>query len=256
MAAGIHGQPRPARHRPARAAGITVLQVLWVGRLWLPERAGIIAFLVLVAAELAVPAWAERRRITPWHPRHIAERYSLFTLIVLGESVLASTNAIADAAEHTDDLAPLLVIAACGLVLATGMWWIYFSREHHDRLDTLTRALTFGYGHYVVFAAAGAFSAGIEVAIDYDTQQTGLDAAIAAATLTVPIAIFILAVWWLLLRHTLPAGANVAIPALAIGLAAAALLPASLVISAVLITAIVAVLHACRTTADQPAGVV
>lgn len=101
-----------------------------------------------------------------WHPHHIAERYSLFTIIVLGESALASTNAIVDAAGHSDDLVPLLVIAACGLLLAAGMWRIYFSRDYHDRLDNLRQALTSGY----------------------DTHATGLDGAVSASALTVPIA--------------------------------------------------------------------
>jgi low temperature requirement protein LtrA len=48
----------------------------------------------LVVAELAVPFIAESRATTPWHPGHIAERYSLFTLIVLGESVLAGSVAL------------------------------------------------------------------------------------------------------------------------------------------------------------------
>ena len=42
------------------AAGIAVVQVGWVLRLLLPEGPGMAAFLVLVAAELAVPVWAER----------------------------------------------------------------------------------------------------------------------------------------------------------------------------------------------------
>ena len=40
-------------------------------------------------AELAVPVLAERAGpMTSWHPEHIAERYGLFTLIVLGEAIL------------------------------------------------------------------------------------------------------------------------------------------------------------------------
>ena len=39
---------------------------------------------------------------TPWHPHHITERYGLFTLILLGESLLASANAIIEAL-HDDD---------------------------------------------------------------------------------------------------------------------------------------------------------
>ena len=34
---------------------------------------------------------------TPWHPHHITERYGLFTLILLGESLLASANAVIEA---------------------------------------------------------------------------------------------------------------------------------------------------------------
>ena len=50
--------------------------------------------MVLVVAELAVPVVAERRGQTGLAPEHIAERYGLFTLIVLGESVLSATVAL------------------------------------------------------------------------------------------------------------------------------------------------------------------
>jgi low temperature requirement protein LtrA len=83
------------------AAGIAAAQVLWVGRLLLVELGVLVGigqdlvFAALVAVELAIPVWAERSRGTSWHPRHIAERYSLFT-ILLGESVLAVSTGIAD----------------------------------------------------------------------------------------------------------------------------------------------------------------
>ena len=32
--------------------------------------------------------------MTNWHPHHIAERYGLFTIIVLGECVLAGATAV------------------------------------------------------------------------------------------------------------------------------------------------------------------
>ena len=59
----------------------------------LPAVPGRIAFIVLIGAELAIPVIAERQGTTPWHPHHITERYGLFTLILLGESLLASANA-------------------------------------------------------------------------------------------------------------------------------------------------------------------
>lgn len=226
------------------ALGITLVQLLWIARLALGDRAGVVAFIALVVCELAVPVWAEAAGRTTWHAHHIAERYSLFVLIVLGESILASATAIVDAAEGDDSLGALLVLAACGLVLAAGMWWVYFSRSHHATLTTFRRAFRFGYGHYFLFAAAGAFSAGISVALDHDTDATDLGAAQAAATLTVPVGLFVLIVWRLTLQPYLPRWANVAVPALSVALAATALLPYSLVLAAIMIVAVVVVLEA------------
>src|SRR5262245_32738943 len=69
----------PAHRTTARryAAGITILQLAWIGMLLAPRlfRVGFPVFAVL---ELLVPVWAERSRQTTWHPHHIAERYGLF----------------------------------------------------------------------------------------------------------------------------------------------------------------------------------
>ena len=87
------------------ALGITVLQVGWVLRLALPDGAAMVAFVVLVVAELLVPVWAERAGRTPWHPHHMAERYGLFTIIVLGESVLSATLAVQGALDTDSTVA-------------------------------------------------------------------------------------------------------------------------------------------------------
>lgn len=221
------------------AVGITIVQVLWVARLWLPGTAGVVGFVVLVLAEVSVPLWAESAGRTPSHPHHIAERFGLFTLIVLGESILASTNALIDAAGHTEHVGPLVSIAVCGLVLAAAMWWVYFSCEHHDRLDNLPHSLVFGYGHYFIFAAAGAFSAGIEVAVDVDTHGTSLEAAAAAATLTVPVAVFLVAVWALTLRQILTPIGSAVFLVLTVAIGAAAFTPHAMVVAAVLSVALV-----------------
>lgn len=225
------GEPELRRTALTYATGITVVQLLWLVRLALPEHWGTPVFLVLVLAELSVPILAERSRSTPWHPHHISERYGLFTLILLGESILASTNAVIDAAQDTERMGSLIMIAVCGLMIAAGMWWIYFARGHHSHFQRLRNTLVFGYGHYAIFAAAGAFSAGIEVAIDYDISATGLAAAEAAATLTVPVGVFILGVWFLTLRDSLTPAQNLLMPVLAVGIALSAFAPQSLLLT-------------------------
>ncbi|HKO84713.1 MAG TPA: low temperature requirement protein A, partial [Actinomycetota bacterium] len=157
------GDPPHRRSSLRFAAGISLVQLGWVLRLLLPEGLGMASFLVLVACELVVPIWAERAAPTTWHPRHIAERYGLFTLIVLGECVLASTLAIESALAADAVLADLATTAAGGLLTVFGMWWLYFSKESHEFLTSLRAGIVWGYGHYLIFAAAAAVGAGLAV---------------------------------------------------------------------------------------------
>jgi low temperature requirement protein LtrA len=182
------------------AVGITILQVGWVLRLFLPQGTGYASFLVLAAAELAVPLLAERAAPTTWHPRHIAERYGLFTLIVLGECVLSSTLAIQAALAENAALADLATTAAGGLLTVFGMWWLYFAKESHGLLTSLRAGIVWGYGHYVVFASAAAVGAGLAVNVDYVTHHAAIGARGAAAAFTIPVALFLLAVWALVVR--------------------------------------------------------
>jgi low temperature requirement protein LtrA len=182
------------------ASGIAVVQVLWLARLALPDEAQMWTFLTLVVLELAVPVWAESRGRTRWHPHHIAERFGLFTLLLLGESLLASANALIDALAEGEHIGELLWLAASGLVITAAIWWIYFAREQHHRLTGLRQGFTFGYFHYVIFAAVGAVSAGVEVEIDELTGHSEISDAAAGLALTLPLAIFLAAVWALLLR--------------------------------------------------------
>ncbi|WP_092095245.1 low temperature requirement protein A [Curtobacterium sp. UNCCL20] len=227
------------------SVGIVVVQVLWVLAVLLPYDVAQFVIPVLILLEVLVPPVAEAgARTTPWHTRHIAERYSLFTLIVLGEGLVASANAVIDGIAHADHLGSLLVLAACGLVIVAALWWIYFSREQHAHIRSLPTALVFGYGHYFVFAAAGALPAGIEVAVSADAGEADLSHATVAATIAVPVALFVLSIWALALRPTLTIGFNVTIVALALAVVASIAVPeASLVATAALVTAIVVVLE-------------
>jgi low temperature requirement protein LtrA len=72
---------------------------------------------------LGIAVWAERVRSTAWHPHHIAERYGLFTIIVLGESILAATMAIQSGLDRQVNPAALLSVAFGGMVIVFAMWW-------------------------------------------------------------------------------------------------------------------------------------
>jgi low temperature requirement protein LtrA len=194
-----HGDP--PRRRTARrfAIGVALVQAGWIARLFQPEWVGLWGFLVLVVAELLVPAWAERAEPTTWHPHHIAERYGLFTLIVLGETVLAASIAVqAGLAEGFD--AGLLWIAAGGVVLVFAMWWLYFDRDAAPVLRTLRTSMRWGYGHYFVFASAAATGAGIAVAVDHHLHKAHIPAVATGFAIAVPVAVYVMSVWLLHVR--------------------------------------------------------
>jgi hypothetical protein len=142
-----------------------------------------------------VPVWAERAEPTTWHPQHIAERYGLLTLIVLGESILSATVAIQSALASGEALPALLPLIIGGLLIVFSMWWAYFDRPVHDLLTSFGKAIVWGYGHYLVFAAAAAVGAGLAVSVDQVTHHAKVSAAGAGAAVAIPIAVFLVCLW-------------------------------------------------------------
>jgi low temperature requirement protein LtrA len=243
-----HPEGRQTAFRYASSVGIC--QVGWLVRLALPPPFGAIAFPVLVAAELAGPVWAERAGPgTPWHPAHVAERYGLFTLIVLGESVLASTVAVQDAIASHGLSAGLLVLAGGGLLLVFGLWWTYFKRPAAHALQSLGQsqwwAFVWGYAHYGVFASAAALGAGLQAAAETASHASHLEPAGAAFAVAVPVAIYLALVGalqaWMYRRRSVAARL---LAAAVLVLAAAAVapvggLPAAVLVMGLLVTAVI-----------------
>jgi low temperature requirement protein LtrA len=187
----------PERRATTRryAIGVSVVQVGWVLRLLLPGELGMFAFIPLALLDLAVPPWAERRGMTPWHPRHIAERYGLFTIILLGEGVLAATNAVHGALES--GVTPeLVVLGLASLVLLMGLWWVYFLEPAGEGLER-RRSWSFfwGYGHYLLFAALAAVGAGLEAAVAAISDHSETSHVIIAYTVAIPVAVVLVLLW-------------------------------------------------------------
>ncbi|MEU8589172.1 low temperature requirement protein A [Streptomyces sp. NPDC048664] len=193
------------------AGGVVLVQSGWVAFGLLPRGdAQLWVFLVLVAAELAVPVLAERSGPTPWHPHHIAERYGLFTLIVLGETIAAATAAVQRALDRGGST-ELLPIAAGGLLIVFCAYWIYFVVPIHEHLSSSRRAFLWGYGHYLVFSLAAAIGAGLQVAIEQVTGLAPIGTTGGALAVTVPTAGFVLFTWLLHARHHKPSAGRQAV---------------------------------------------
>ncbi len=183
------------------ALGVTVCQVGWLGLLIVPSGDVVWVFVVVGALELAVPAVAERTWQTAWHPHHIAERYGLFLIIVLGETISAATVAVQSALDENDELGVLLPLAGGGLLLVFAAYWIYFAVPIHLHLRSNRQAFLWGYGHYLVYASAAAVGAGIEIAVEESVGSAHLSLRAASACATVPAALFMFTVWLIHSRH-------------------------------------------------------
>ena len=237
-----HGSPELRRTAYTYAGGVASVQVLWLVLLVVPESVRPSLFAVLLLAEIAVPVVAERNGTTPWHPHHITERYGLFTLILLGESLLGSSNAIIKALDSEADLAPLVAVAVLTLAVTCSLWWIYFWPPHHEAIGSFGQSLRYGYVHYFVFAAAGALSAGIEVEIDALTDHSELSDMAATFTVSVPIAVFILGIWWIAIRDHADRVVNAVVPSGALLVLLDPLIPVPVTLTAVILAIVVVVL--------------
>jgi low temperature requirement protein LtrA len=199
-------------------AGIAAVQVGWLVRLALPDGWSVPTFLLLAVLDMLVPVVAERAPGGPttWHPHHIAERYGLFTIIMLGESVSAATIAIRTGLNGGDHVPGLLTLAGAGLVIVFALWWLYFDRSAHGLLTSLRAAMLWGYGHYFIFASAAAVGAGLAVAVEYETGHAEISGTLAGYAVALPTATYLIFVWLLHIRPHQQGPLVVACPAVAV----------------------------------------
>jgi low temperature requirement protein LtrA len=181
------------------AIGITACQVGWLSLLVVPSLWPLV-FIVLVPIELLIPAWAERAARTGFNPEHIAERYGLFMIIVLGESVLAASLAIQGVMNGEGLTLDAVGVIAGSLLIVFATWWIYFDRPEEHYLDSVPTAIVWSYLHFPVFAAVAAVGAGLVVAIEEASGHAHLGWVTVGAAVAAPIIVFLLSLWALYAR--------------------------------------------------------
>lgn len=210
------------------AVGIGIMQVGWLLWLLLPDALQLPGFLLLILGELAVPILGERPGATPWHPHHIAERYGLLTIIVLGESILGIS--VAFQSGLGDELRGDLVAAGiAGVVIVCSMWWLYFNkpsteviagvRTRYDAGGGQVGGFLWGYGHYFIFASAAAVGAGLAAAVDLSGSPDATD----ELGVVIPLALYVVLVSFLSERGTLASRVGISLVGAAVLISGGAL---------------------------------
>lgn len=88
-----------------------------------------------------------RLQVVPAHTPHLIERVGLLTIIMLGESVIGISAALAGIAWNRSNV----IAAVSGFVMVSAIWWIYYDSFHlleHRKLATGHSIL---YSHFFLF---------------------------------------------------------------------------------------------------------
>jgi low temperature requirement protein LtrA len=150
------------------AAGYLIGAGVWLASLLAPARYVVWAAALII--EIVTPILAVRAAFRGeiyvarlFHPAHIPERYGLFTIIVLGESVLA----VATGTTGTGWDPAAVLTGVFGFVVAACIWWIYFNHVQSSGLELSARAaFNWSYAHLLVYSGIAAFGVGTQLAIE------------------------------------------------------------------------------------------
>ena len=111
----------------------------------------------------------EKERERSMHIRpSLVERFGLFTIIVLGEVVIAVVRGIAG---HHNLETQTVIIAALITLLAMSMWWVYFDFiSHRNPIKSVPKRLSWIYLHLPVTICIAMVGAGGLYAIEHTTE--------------------------------------------------------------------------------------
>jgi low temperature requirement protein LtrA len=165
-------------------AGFAVTVVIGMALLlagsFLPEGPRLAFWGVAAAIDYAGPGWLTRRRLRGLQRvavAHFAERYGLFVIIALGESIVA-----VGLRTRTAQLdARLIVSVTLCLLITVGLWWAYFDRFAR-RAEVRLRAASdpvlaasdaYSYLHLVIVAGIIVFAVGARLAVGGSLGDAG-----------------------------------------------------------------------------------
>lgn len=102
-----------------------------------------------------------RLHLVPAHTPHLVERLGLLTIIMLGESVISISAALAGIAWNRSNV----IAAVSGFVMVSAIWWIYYDSFHLLEKRKLTTGHSILYSHFFLFVGLAILAALIRHAI-------------------------------------------------------------------------------------------
>lgn len=145
---------------------MTTSSLIWFSSVFFEGNTRLAIWAVAIIIEMGVGLLASTRKrmsVIPLKFSHLIERFGLFTIIVLGETVLAVVVGVA----HAHWVASAVVFAAIGLTMSFSLWWIYFEVVTGEPLRKLGGFWPFVwvYTHAPLVMGITALGVGIEIAV-------------------------------------------------------------------------------------------
>jgi low temperature requirement protein LtrA len=161
--------------------GFLCAAIVWIISVFIPPPFRFILWAIGLAIDFATPITAGRlhSQFAP-HISHLPERMGLFTIIVLGESVL---EIIAGLQNREFDIYSMLILGL-GLSIPFGLWWLYFDSVDGAPIRALREKGRIGlyllwlFGHFPLVVAITSVGVGLghitssahELALPYSEQ--------------------------------------------------------------------------------------
>lgn len=156
--------------------GFSASIVLWLASIFVPIPWRFLLWGLGVVVDFITPLTAGKlvAKIPP-SMSHITERIGLFTIIVLGESVVAVVQGVAQQDWNFDSV----VMGLLGLTMAFSFWWLYFDSVDGSPLEAMKAgkmhvALFWLYIHLPFVIALAATAVGVEYLISHDLELSAL----------------------------------------------------------------------------------
>lgn len=138
---------------------------LWIASIVVPEPGRYGLWAAALAVDLATP-WVMRREQArvPFDVSHLPERFGLFTILILGESIVATVTGLS----HVEWSSVSIFAAVMALVVATAMWWLYFDNvegmvvRRDPNQSRNWRPTVWIYSHFGIAAGLGITAIGLE----------------------------------------------------------------------------------------------
>ena len=151
-------QARPLTRR--YAIGFSIAAAIWFLSVFVPAPARYAVWALGMIVDFAVPLSSRRlNALIPPDVSHMAERYGLFTIIVMGEAFVK----VISSAPEEPLAATELALGALGLTIVGAMWWIYFDNVAGSPVKPVGRApYIWIYSHLPLAIGLTAFGVGIK----------------------------------------------------------------------------------------------